>query len=113
MSEIHARAVEAVGTLSACLYELAETSGDMTASNTARAYARRLSGASSEQAESLVSELRAALATKSDLTDGVDQPEEYWMAFERVSAAAKAAGNWLVALRRPELVHVAWRQDEA
>lgn len=113
MSEIYARAVEAVATLAARLQELAGASRDMTAANAARAYARRLSGASPEQAESIVSDVRAALGSKSDLTDGLDQPEEYWSEFKRVEAAAKRTGNWLVALRRPELIHVAWRQNEA
>lgn len=74
-------------------------------------YARRVTVASMTEAENAVTALRWDLGSKSGLTDGLDQPDAYWEAFGQVVVASKVAGNWLVALRRPELVHIALRNS--
>lgn len=74
-------------------------------------YARRVTVTSMTEAENAVTALRWDLGSKSALTDGPGQPEAYWEAFGQVVLASKDAGNWLVALRRPELVHIALRNS--
>ena len=113
MTDVHARAEQALADLAARLRELENASNDIPAANAAVYYEQRLVRSSLERAEKVVADLGRDLGFKSDLIDGVDQPGEYWAAFERVRSASVTAMNWLVALRRPELVYIALRGDDA
>ena len=113
MTDIHADAAEALKALATCLHDLAERSVDPSAGSTARLYAHQISRLSPLQSEATVKALRAELSTKSDLTDGLDQPEAYWDAYRKVESASKLAGNLLVALRRPDFSYIAKGKNEA
>jgi protein-tyrosine phosphatase len=113
LSDTTARAKEALKILAACLRTLADASTDLSAANGAMAFARRINMTELQEAEMVIGALRSDLGSKSDLTDGVGQPDAYWLAFHEVELASKVAGNWLVALRRPDLAFVAQSGDEA
>ena len=93
--------------LAAALRHLAACTSDSSVISSASHYARLLEATTPPHGEYLVRRIRDALnQPKTDFTDSTDHSEPFRAARDAAYASAKAAINYYVGLRRPDLATV-------